>query len=432
MNSEDWREVRLGELVAQGALMISDGYRVRNEELGPEGIPFVRGGDIRDGWIDTSTVDHIRPEFADRVQAKLARSGDVAFITKGTVGRAGRLQAGQPTVVFAPQVAYWRVLDTEVLDPGYVFYVVRSHQFQSALDGVKTHGAMAADYVSISLQHDFSFTFPDIETQRSIARVLGSLDEKIEHNRRMSHTLESIARAMFKFWFVDFDPVCKKMEGKEGGEVGLPLDVAALFPSSLDDSPLGRIPAGWDVAPCDREFRITMGQSPPGTSYNEEGEGLPFFQGCRDFGSRYPTRRVFCTAPSRFADSGDTLVSVRAPVGRVNQSTERCCIGRGLAGVRHRLDVPCYTFESMRSLAAAFRDFDSGGTVFGSIGGKDFANLRVLVPPRPLLEAYEKTVEPLLQLVAKNEEASTTLAATRETILPPLLTGSWSGGQTAG
>jgi type I restriction enzyme, S subunit len=112
----EWREIRVGDLVSQGALSISDGYRVRNEELGSEGVPFVRGGDIGDGWINTDTEDHIRPEFVDRVRAKLTKPGDAAFITKGTVGRAGRLRPEQPPVVFAPQVAYWRVADRTVLD----------------------------------------------------------------------------------------------------------------------------------------------------------------------------------------------------------------------------------------------------------------------------------------------------------------------------
>jgi len=170
--ANEWRELRLGDLVEQGDLSISDGYRVRNVELGPEGIPFVRGGDIGDGWINTTTIDHIRPEFADRVRAKLARAGDVAFITKGTVGRAGRLRPGQPAVVFAPQVAYWRVLDSDVLDSGFLFYLIQSHAFQSALNGVKTHGSMVADYVSISLQHDFVFNFPDIRSQRTIAHTV--------------------------------------------------------------------------------------------------------------------------------------------------------------------------------------------------------------------------------------------------------------------
>jgi len=240
----EWQEIQLGDLVNQGALVISDGYRVRNEELGPTGIPFVRGGDIGDGWINTQTDDHIRPEFVDRVRGKLARPGDVAFITKGTVGRGGRLRDGQPMVVFAPQVAYWRVLAPDVLDSRFLFYLTRSWEFQSALDSVKTHGSMVADYVSISQQYDFAFRFPDIDTQRAIAHILGTLDDKIELNRRISDTLEAMARALFKSWFVDFDPVRAKAEGRDPG---LPQHLADLFPDGLVDSELGEIPEGWRV-----------------------------------------------------------------------------------------------------------------------------------------------------------------------------------------
>jgi type I restriction enzyme S subunit len=252
----EWRELRVGDLVNRGALVISDGYRVRNEELGPEGIPFVRGGDIGEGWINTSTEDHIRPEFAGRVQAKLTQPGDAAFITKGTVGRAGRLRPDQRPVVFAPQVAYWRVIDRNVLDPGFVFYLMRSHEFQSALDGVKTHGAMAADYVSISQQHDFRLRFPGIESQRAIAHILGTLDDKIELNRRTNETLEAIARALFKAWFVDFDPVRAKVEGRDPG---LPQPLADLFPDSFEDSELGEIPKGWEIRGLDEIARFLNG-----------------------------------------------------------------------------------------------------------------------------------------------------------------------------
>src|SRR5581483_4339605 len=242
--ADEWAEIRVGDLVSRGVLSVSDGYRVRNEELSPEGIPFVRGGDIGDGWINTDTEDHIKPELAHRVQAKLARAGDAAFITKGTVGRAGRLRLGQPAVVFAPQVAYWRVNDQSVLDPGFIFYLMLSHEFQSALDGVKTHGAMVADYVSISQQHDFRFRFPNIEHQRAIAHILGTLDDKIDLIRRMNETLEAIARALFKSWFVDFDPVRAKAEGRDPG---LPQPLADLFPNSFEDSEIGKIPRGWEV-----------------------------------------------------------------------------------------------------------------------------------------------------------------------------------------
>ena len=125
---------------------------------------------------------------------------------------------------------------------------------------------------------------PPLPKQAGIAHILGTLDDKIELNRRMNQTVEAIARAIFKSWFVDFDPVHAKAEGRE--PVGMDPETAALFPDSFQDSPLGKIPTGWEVSTIGKEFNLIMGQSPPGTTYNEVGEGMPFFQGRRDFGFR--------------------------------------------------------------------------------------------------------------------------------------------------
>jgi type I restriction enzyme, S subunit len=157
MLPDGWREKKIGELVGSGVLFVSDGYRMKNEELGSSGIPFVRGGDIGAGWINTETVDHIRLEFLDRLRPKLSQPGDTAFITKGTVGRAGFLREDQAQVVFAPQVAFWRSLDHRQIAPRFIYYLIRSAAFQAALDADKTHGAMVADYVSLSQQHNFRF-----------------------------------------------------------------------------------------------------------------------------------------------------------------------------------------------------------------------------------------------------------------------------------
>jgi type I restriction enzyme, S subunit len=213
---------------------------MKNEELGSAGIPFVRGGDIGDGWINTKTVDHIRPEFIDRLRAKLSQPGDTAFIIKGTIGRAGFLRETQAQVVFAPQVAYWRSLDKRQLEPRFIYYLSRSAAFLAALDADKTHGAMVADYVSISQQLDFRFQFPPIREQQAISEILGALDDKIELNRRMNETLEAMARAIFKDWFVDFGPVRAKQEGRTPY---LAPDIWSLFPDRLDDE--GK-PEGWE------------------------------------------------------------------------------------------------------------------------------------------------------------------------------------------
>ena len=261
---------------------------------------------------------------------------------------------------------------------------------------------------------------PPIEEQRAIAHILGTLDNKIELNRRMNETLEEMARAIFKSWFVDFDPVRAKAEGRDPG---LPKHIADLFPDRFEDSELGEIPAGWSIGAVGDEFNITMGQSPPGDTYNESGEGLPFYQGRRDFGYRYPALRVYCFAPKRMALAGDALVSVRAPVGDVNMAEGACCVGRGVAAVRHKSGSRSYTYYAMQSLKAYFARFDTEGTVFGAVNKNGFATIPFLIPQPLLIEKFESIVFPVDQRIEVNERESRTLAAVRDVLLPRLISG---------
>src|SRR5574338_498349 len=137
--------------------------------------------------------------------------------------------------------------------------------------------------------HPIEIRWPLPREQRAIAHVLGSLDDRIELNRRMSETLEEIARALFTSWFVDFDPVRATAAGLKRD---LPSDLVNVLLGRLVESELGEIPEGWKVGCVDDEFDLTMGQSPPGITYNESGQGVPFYQGRADFQFRFPTRRV--------------------------------------------------------------------------------------------------------------------------------------------
>ncbi|HEX8877537.1 MAG TPA: restriction endonuclease subunit S [Phycisphaerales bacterium] len=291
----------------------------------------------------------------------------------------------------------------------------------------------------------FRFDLPPLPEQRAIARVLGALDDKIELNRRMNRTLEDLARGVFRSWFVDFDPVVKPSKGfagpckglagsgsprpsSGGGSVPLASPSAGaapadLFPKRLVDSPLGPIPEGWRVGTVGEEFNLTMGQSPPGSTYNEDGAGVPFYQGRTDFGFRFPTRRVYCTAPTRFAESGDTLVSVRAPVGDINMADERCAAGRGVAAVRHKSGATSYTYAMMAALREAFDVFNGDGTLFGCIGKSDFDKMQVLVPPPEMVAAFERIAGPWDAQITVNEKEARSLAATRDALLPVLLSG---------
>ena len=275
--------------------------------------------------------------------------------------------------------------------------------------------------------------------------MLGALDDKIELNRRMNATLAALALALFQSWFVDFDPVRCNLDratqtsndrkpsaaklpppGKTPAENFQPQELDALFPEHLEDSPLGHIPKGWKAGTVNDAFNFTMGQSPPGGTYNEEGNGIPFYQGCTDFGFRFPTRRVFCTTPTRYAKAGDTLVSVRAPVGDINMANEDCCIGRGVAAVRHKTGAKSFTYHAMAILEPDFAKFEAEGTVFGSINKQNFENLRSVIPPPEIVAAYERQAAPIDDQIYNLEHQSRTLATLRDTLLPKLLSGELS------
>ncbi len=254
--------------------------------------------------------------------------------------------------------------------------------------------------------------------RRAIAHVLGTLDDKIELNRRMNETLEGMARALFKSWFVDFEPVRAKMVGRYAG---LPAEIAGLFPDRLAGSELGDVPEGWEVRALGECFHLTMGQSPPGSTYNENGEGLPFFQGCTDFGFRYPENRKFCTAPTRIAQPDDTLVSVRAPVGDINMAWERCCIGRGLAALRHKSGSGSFTYHSAWAIQERLRQYEHTGTVFGAINKKQFEVLPVIEPKSPIIDFFGTLALGLDERIRSNVAESRTLAALRDALLPRLV-----------
>jgi type I restriction enzyme S subunit len=322
--------------------------------------------------------------------------------------------------VYFIQEPYWPlnttlyVRDFKGNDPRFISYFLKSVDFLAYSDKAAVPG------LNRNHLHQAIVRVPPLPEQRRIAHILGTLDDKIELNRRMNATLEAMARALFKSWFVDFDPVRAKAAGRDPR---LPADIAALFPAALVESELGEVPEGWGVGQVGELFNVTMGQSPPGSTYNESAEGLPFYQGRADFDSRYPNRRVYCTAPTRFAQAGDSLVSVRAPVGSLNMAGEECAIGRGLAAVRHKSGSRSFTYYSMQSLESSFSLFEAEGTVFGSINKDAFAGLAAVAPPTAVVSAFESIAYPLDERILLNTQQASTLAALRDTLLPRLLSG---------
>ena len=182
------------------------------------------------------------------------------------------------------------------IDSRYLHWQMRTPGYRNEV--LASASGSTVKHTSPSKILNYEFCLPSIHEQQAIAAILGSLDDKIDLNRRMNETLEAMARAVFKDWFVDFGPTRAKMEGRAPY---LAQEIWDLFPDALDDE--GK-PVGWQVSSIGQCFNLTMGQSPPGDTYNDHEEGLPFFQGRTDFGFRYPENRKYCSSPSRCTQPG--------------------------------------------------------------------------------------------------------------------------------
>jgi type I restriction enzyme S subunit len=412
----EWRKVKLGEVVSINPDTIGADWR----------YPYIK-------YIDISSVGEgtiVEPprilrldEMPSRAR-RLVQEGDTVLSTV----RPGRramffVKHPEPEWVVSTGFAVLRP-KREYIEPRYLYACVFDKEFTDFL--VQREKGAAYPPVLPEDIADAVINLPPLPEQRAIAHILGTLDDKIELNRRMSETLEAIAHALFKAWFVDFEPVRAKLEGRwrRGHSLpGLPAHLYDHFPDRLVESELGEIPEGWRIDKIGNQFRVTMGQSPPGNTYNEKGNGLPFYQGRADFGFRFPNRRVFCTAPTRFAEPGDTLVTVRAPVGDTNIALERCCIGRGVAAIRHSSGATSYTYYLVRSLRSVFRGFEAEGTVFGAITKDSLLSIKHVVPPDELVQRFEQLCSPIDDMVEIAERESRTLAALRDALLPKLIRG---------
>ena len=366
-----WREVHLGD-VAEIVMGQSPPGSTYNES--GDGLPFFQG--VKDFGYRNPT-----PRVFCSRPSRVAQLGDILFSVRAPIGRVNiadrECTIGRGLSIIQPR---------DKAGSRYIEFALRYLEptWQAIEGGGSVFGNATRQDVEL-----LSLTWPDeVSDRRIIAEVLGSLDDKIELNRRMNATLESMARAVFKAWF---------MENEEA--------------------------KGWKAGTIYEDFSLIMGQSPPGKTYNEEKMGIPFFQGRADFGFRFPTNRVYCTAPTRFAKPGDTLVSVRAPVGDINMVAEKCAIGRGVAAIRHKTGSRSYTYYSMHMLKEEFNRFEAEGTVFGSINKADFQALKVKIPPPDKVLGFEEICYPIDQQVENNKKQSYTLASLRDALLPRLMSG---------
>lgn len=407
--NKDWQTKTLNELGTFNRGKSK--HRPRNDKaLFEKGkYPLIQTGEIKDANLYITSHINTYNDFGLK-QSKLWPKNTLCITIAANIAETALLNY---PMCFPDSVVGFNAFENESseLFMHYVFTYIKS-TIQNAASG------SIQDNINIDFLTNLNFKIPKKESQDIIAKVLSDLDAKIELNNKINTELESMAKTLYDYWFVQFDFPDEngKPYKSSGGKM--------VYNAELKREN----PEGWENGGLSDIANITMGQSPPGESYNEEGIGMIFYQGCTDFGNRYPTIRKFTTSPTRFAKQSDILLSVRAPVGTLNISKEDCCIGRGLACMNSKNDAITYLFGVMVNLKQIFDRRNVSGTTFGSITKDDLFSLPVIIPNEKTIRAFQNLVFPAFEKQNKIELENIQLASLRDWLLPMLMNGQVSVG----
>lgn len=273
----------------------------------------------------------------------------------------------------------------EDVNKRFLYYILASDSFFEYSMATSKGTKMPRGDKKAIMEYEVSI-YP-AERQEQIVYVLDSLDEKIKINAKINKNLQEQAQALYSNMFLQ--------NPSEQWTEGILSDIAD----------------------------ITMGQSPKGDTYNEEGVGTVFFQGRGEFGFRFPTRRLFTTDPKRMAQSNDVLMSVRAPVGDLNVAYESCCIGRGLGAIRSKDGHQSFVLYTVFSLREKLDMFNGEGTVFGSINRDALNSMPIVIPTREEMDRFEDVIAPMDAAIRNNYGEICHLEAIRDSLLPRLMSG---------
>ena len=361
-----WRDAVLEDLV-----FFQRGYDITKAQQSPGDVPVISSSGL------TSFHDEAKTE-----------GPGVIIGRKGTLG----------SVHFSEE-AYWphdttlwsRDLKGNV--PRFVYYFLHTIDFKR-FDVGNANPTLNRNHI-----HPLPIRIPPPDVQEAIASILSAYDDLIENNRRRIALLEEAARQLYREWFVRL-----------------------RFPGHEHTRIIDGVPEGWERKRLDEMAETIMGQSPSSKLYNQDGEGLPFHQGVADFGDRFVTHRVYTTAENRIAEPGDILCSVRAPVGRLNLTTDKIVIGRGLAAVRSRQNHQLFLFYQL-NVHFFKEDLIGAGAIFASVSKKELFAQELLTPTDQLIVLFEETSRPIddqLRILTLENER---LRAARDLLLPRLMSG---------
>ena len=435
----EWQQGKVIDLQRDGLLLVEDGtpgeYRPRSHEFVESGVAFIRAADMSDGRVLFSTAAKINDVARERITKGIGEPGDVLLSHKGTVGEVALVPQDAPAFVCSPQTTFWRTLNNDVLDRRYLHAFLRSPSFHAQLR-TRSGETDMAPYVSLTSQRGLVVSFPPIREQRAIAHILGTLDDKIELNRRTNETLEAMARALFKSWFVDFEPVRAKAQGQTPS--GMDPATAGLFPSEFQDSELGEIPKGWTSLALYDAATYVNGAAYRAFQPNGDRRGLPIIKIVElKAGVTEQTKYSDVEMPEKYRlKTGDILFSWS---GNPDTSIDTFVWSHGPAWLNqhifrvdpHQPEERTLVLATLKYLRPVFAEIarNKQTTGLGHVTAGDMKRLLIVKPDARVLEAWNACANPIFDAVFRNTLEAQTLAKTRDVLLPRLLSGELSVAQ---
>lgn len=418
--ASEWEDVTLEDVADE----ITVGYvGPMASEYVDRGVPFLRSQNIEPLRINKKDLKFISPEFHQRIRKSRLRPGDVVIVR---TGKPGSCSVVPPWFVDGNCSDLVIVRCGERINNHFLAYYINT----AATHHVSSHlvGAVQQHF-NVGAARTLRINLPPLSEQKRIAHILGTLDDKIELNRRMNATLEAIARALFQSWFVDFEPVRRNAEGCES------RSEHSLFPDSFEDSKIGDVPKGWEVGSILREADLLSGGTPK-TDVSDYWNGDIPWASAKDVSQcgetflvsteRTITKLGVDKSATKIIPALSTVVVARgATTGRLTMFGDSMAMNQTCYALRSKVDAPfalyCHARHFIERLVQG-----SHGSVFETITTSTFEATDVLLAPKEVLLAFDEKVAPLLEQVRANIHQSRTLATLRDTLLPQLLSGNLS------
>ncbi|MDB6182975.1 restriction endonuclease subunit S [Paracoccus fistulariae] len=416
---EGWHKATIGTLISSGAIQVhKDGNHGANyprvDDFGTDGLPFLTAKSISDWTIDYQGAPRLSREKAKTFKFGFVEGGDVLLSHNATVGRVAIVPEGQETAVIGTSLTQFRVDRSRIL-PEFLALYFSSREFQEQLSFVMAQ--TTRNQVPITEQRKLPIQLPELGAQQAIVDVAFGLIDKIELNRKMNATLEAMARALFRDWFVDFGPTRAKMEGRPPY---ISPDLWSLFPNRLDAE--GK-PEGWEVRSVYDFANVVYGAPFASKQFNTDSAGIPLIR-IRDLATHEPgvwTEEVH--PKGHLIEPGDIVVGMDGEFRLHVWKGAPAWLNQRVCHFEPRPGVPTAFLAEALIEPLAFFERGKVGTTVIHLGKGDIDTFRLLHPGTELLSAFGEIARSLIDATVKNATESRTLAQTRDLLLPRLMSG---------